>query len=194
MRWMTTTPSPRHLMGNLQIASTIIMCMRTMSRKILIIFRSRKCFSRRCLQSRNKQGSRRCMGVRFHLGRRFLGIQRRYRRRIGSRRRRRVIMRIRIILIRAITKNQRKEKRKNQLSSTATPPSNNSSMSIKITTQIPQKTRFEKCGRTLKHKNNQKNNKRTNQHRPQLICSTKPSFPIKTGEMDSKRKGHRADR
>jgi len=51
-------------------------------------------------------------------------------------------MRIRIILIRAIyaraiTKNQRKEKRKNQPSSTVTPPSNNSSTSIKITTQIP---------------------------------------------------------
>ena len=170
-----------------------------MSRKILIIFRSRKCFSRRCLWSRNKQGIRRCMGVRFHLGKRFLGIQRRYRRRIGSRRRRRVIMRIRIILIRAIyaraiTKNQRKEKRKNQPSSTVTPPSNNSSTSIKITTQIPQKTRFEKCGRTLKHKNNQKNNKRTNQHRPQLICSTKRFLPIKTGEMGSKRKGHLADR
>ncbi len=80
------------------------------------------------------------MEVRYHLGRRFLEIWRRYRRRIGSRKaRRKIIMHIRIILIRAITKNQRNEKRRNQPSYTATTPLNNSSMWIKTIIQIPWK-------------------------------------------------------
>ena len=131
------------------------------------------------------------MGVRYPLGRPFLEIWRRFRRRIGKRsRRRKIIMHIRIILIRAIIKNQRKEKRRNQRSFIATMPLNNSSMLIKITTPIPQKTRSGKCARTLKHKNNQKSDKKTNQPQQVLTCSIKRSFKIKAGVRISIRKGH----
>ena len=156
---VTTAASLRHLMDSLQAASTIILVMTVvmgvMKKKILIISKNKRSFSRRFLYRSRSWKEKGCMGVRYHLGRRFLGIWRRFKRRKEKKgRRRKVIMLILIILIKATTKNQRKKEKRNQPFSSAKTPSKNFSTWIKTTTRIPWKIKWNKCERILKPRRN----------------------------------------